>query len=53
MTETRGIWNLDKDFLGKIPKFAQLNMEFNSQIIKENTASTAYLAATDDRKSAL
>jgi len=53
ITETREIWNLDKKFLAKILKFAQFNTQFNSQIIKKNTASTAYLATTDDRKSAL
>jgi len=43
---------LDKDFLSKIPKFAQLNIEFNSQKFRNKTASKAYLATTEDKKSA-
>jgi hypothetical protein len=43
------IWTSDKSFLGKIPKFAQLNTEFNSLKFRNNTASTAYLATTEDR----
>jgi len=43
---------LDTEFLSKIPKFAQLNIEFNSLEFRNNTASTAYLATAEDRKSA-
>jgi hypothetical protein len=45
----RGIWNLDNNFLSKIPRFSQLNIEFSSQITKKNTASTAYLATIEER----
>jgi hypothetical protein len=43
---------LNKEFLSKIPKFAQLNIEFNSLEFRNKTASTAYLATAEDKKSA-